>query len=107
MTFIHGIHVEKYNISMFFSHFSKILFFGVSSGVKGQKMAQNLRKHTSYDCDFCIHLKNDDISRCFYHFLRMLIFWVVRVQKGKKMTNLYLYSSRTVDHIIKIFSTQV
>ena len=107
MTFIHGAHVEKYNISMFFSHFSEILFFGVSSAVKGQKMAQNLRKHTSYDCDFYIHLRNDDISRCFYHFLKMLIFWDVRVQKIKKMPNLYLYSSKTVDHIIMIFSTKV
>ena len=44
MTFIHGTHVEKYNISMFFSHFSEILLFGVSSGVKGQKMAQNDNK---------------------------------------------------------------
>ena len=60
MIFIHGTRVEKENISMFFLHFSKILFFGVSSEVKGQKLA-----------------------------------------------NLYLYISRTVDHIIKIFSTQV
>ena len=44
MTFIHGTHVEKYNISMFFSHFSEILLFGVSTGVKGQKMAQNDNK---------------------------------------------------------------
>ena len=56
MIFIHGTRVQKDNISMFFLHFSEILFFGVSSGVKGQKLA-----------------------------------------------NLYLYISRTVDHIIKIF----
>ena len=44
MTFIHGTHVENYNISMFFSHFSEILIFGVTSGVKGQNMAQNHQK---------------------------------------------------------------
>ena len=60
MIFIHGTRVEKDNISVFFLNFSEILFFEVSSGVKGQKMAQNdkklshsvLRKHTSCDCDF-------------------------------------------------------
>ena len=57
------VHVWRKIISLcLLLHFSEILFFGVSSGVKGQKMAQNdkkivcrtpyLRKHTSYDCDF-------------------------------------------------------
>ena len=46
---------------MCFLHFFQLLIFGVNSGVKRQKMAQNdkivcrtpyLRKRASYDCDF-------------------------------------------------------
>ena len=78
MIFIHGTHVENHNISMFFLHFSEIIFFGVSRGVKGQKMAQNDKKlsvalHILESIHHVIvffggHLKNDDISRCFFHF---------------------------------------
>ena len=98
MIFIHGTHVEEDNISMFFFlHFTGVLFFGVSSGVKGQKMVQNDKKlsvvlrisDSIYHMIviFGTHLKNDDISRCFFHFFKMLIFWFVQVLKGQKMTN--------------------
>ena len=97
MIFIHGTHVEEDNISMFFLHFAGVLFFAVSSGVKGQKMVQNDKKlsvvlHISDSIHHMIvifgtHLKNDDISRGFFHFFKMLIFWVAQVLKGQKMTN--------------------
>ena len=46
MIFIHGTRVEKDNISMFcfVFNFSEILFFGVSSGIKRQKMSQNNKR---------------------------------------------------------------
>ena len=48
-----------------------------------------------------------------FHFFKILIFWVFKGIKGQKMTQNYqfqsiiLYISRTVNHIIKIFGTQV
>ena len=59
MIFIYGTPVW---CTIYGAHFFQVLIFGVGSGVKGQKMAQNdkklclshsiSQKHTSYDCDF-------------------------------------------------------
>ena len=102
------------SLHMLFLHNTEILYFGVSSGVKEQKMVQNDKKLSVALCIsesihhiiviFGTHFQNDDISRCFFHFFKMLILWVVRVLKGQKTTNLYLYISRTVAHVIKYTS---
>ena len=106
--FIHGTHVEKHNISMFFLHFSEIIFFGVSSGVKGQKMAQNDKKlsavlHISESIHHVIvffggHLKNDDISRCFFHFFQNVDFLgclFAKRAKNDQFISLYLKNCRS------------
>ena len=108
MIFIHGTHVEKHNISMFFLHFSEIIFFGVSSGVKGQKMAQNDKKlsavlHISESIHHVIvffggHLKNDDISRCFFHFFQNVDFLgclFAKRAKNDQFISLYLKNCRS------------
>ena len=64
---------------------------------------------------FGTHVQNDNVSSIFFHFFKILIFWVFRGTgvKGQKMTHYYqfqsvtLYISRTVDHIIKIFCSQM
>ena len=74
-----------------------------------------LRNHTSYDCGFWYRCEKDDISSNFFCFFKIVIFWVFRWGGGKRvrMTNNYqfqsvtLYITRTVDHIIKIFGTQL
>ena len=68
---------------------SKLWFFLVASGVKWQKMAQNLQKilsrfknHTSYDISLCKRM----VSPCvLFHFFKTLIIWVVRGLNGQKM----------------------
>ena len=76
--------------------FLKILIFGVVSGVKGQKMAQNDKKfcllHISQESyiiwlSSMLHLCEMMISPgVFFHFFKTLIFQVVRRIKGQKVT---------------------
>ena len=62
---------------------------------------------------FDAHVQNDDISMKFFHFFKILIFRAFRENKRAELTHNYqfhsatVYISRTVEHIIKIFGTQV
>ena len=105
-----------------FSIFSKFWFSGLLVGKRTKWpgitkklvcLTLHLRNHTSCDC-------GDDMFSFISFFFLILIVWVSRKggggggggKKGKKMTHNYQFQSvtlsisGTVDHIIKIFSTQ-
>ena len=118
------VHMCKMMISpaTFFSFF-KFWFFGLLSGVKSQKMAQNNKKFSlSHSVSqelyqFLVHIRKMMLSPAiFFSFSK---FWFFRflgsrgVVKGETMTHndhfqsVTLYISGIVDHNIKIFGTQV
>ena len=91
--------------------FSKFWF----CGLLGDKMAKNGPKLQNI---LCLTYYVSQGFFFFFHFFKILIFWIFRWGeggrvKGEKMTHNYqfhsvtLYISRTVDHMIKIVSTQV
>ena len=84
------VHLCKMVISpSVFFNFFKILFFGIVTGVKWQKIAQNHNKlclsrfisqehHTSYDCHLWYTCaKWWYLHVFFFHLFKILIFWVV------------------------------
>ena len=79
----------------FYFILSKVWFFGVVSGVKGQKRAQNDKKvcllcfisqeRYIMQYSFMVHMY-EMISRVvFFHFIKIVIFLVVRRIKDQKM----------------------
>ena len=94
---------------------SKFCFVGLLGGVEGQKMAQNEKKFCmSHSLSqkpyliwfwFLVYICKMMISAGFFFFLQFL---GVGVIKGQKMTyNYQFHTISHVDHIIKIFGTQV
>ena len=112
-------HYLWYNSIKWYFHayflFFKVLIFRVVRRVKKWfKMTKKTRlcliSQEPYIIwsSFMVHVRRKIISLCLLlHFSEIFFFGVSSGVKGQKMANLYLYISRTVDHIIKIFSTQV
>ena len=112
-----------YNISSCLLHFFQILIFVVNSGATGQKMAQYDKKlcccapYLHIISWFLVHMcKIMIISSNFFHFFFQNSFFFPGFQGGvkeQKMTHDYQfqsvtpYISWTVDHILKIFGTQL
>ena len=117
------VHTCKKMISLVVVVFLPILIFGVNSEVKGQKMAQNNKifclSH-SISQDLCLVLLWFLVHMCKMRspasFLSFSKFWFFRgvfcggwqkIIHNYQFQSFTLNISRTVDHIIKVFGTQV
>ena len=115
-------YVKWWHLQMLFSFFQNFEFPGFQ-GVKGQKMAPKWQKILSVSlqipgnvphCGFwCKCIKWMISPATFFIFSKFWFLGVLGGIKGQKMTQNYqfqsvtLFIARTVDHIIKIFSTQM
>ena len=95
-SFMVHMYVQKDNISRHFIHFFKNLIFGIISGVKGQKMAQNDKKFClSHSVSqelyiiwlwFLVHMCKMTIPPAIFSFFQKIDFFWFLGGKREKMT---------------------